>query len=127
MAQVPTMVRRTTSADADSSTDPSWRASAAASASDNIDGYTNLSGPRPRPRRLNAGLELCRAGDADAEVTQQSVVEAVDPAVNAQRLVASPGILHDGYLTDVDRLRDHIELAQPRVARRFRRQGAQLG
>src|SRR5262245_7581176 len=62
--------------------------------------------------RLDALGELGRIGDADAEVAQEAVADAVDPAVDGERLIAPPRFLHDGGLADVDRLLDHVELAE---------------
>ena len=45
--------------------------------------------------------EFRGGGDAEAEVFQQAVGDAVDPAVDGERLPASPGILHGGRVADV--------------------------
>ena len=42
----------------------------------------------------------------------QPVLEAVDPAVQLERLVAAPRVLHDGGAGDVAHLLHHVELGQ---------------
>jgi len=59
--------------------------------------------------RLGLGERVHRA----VEVTEQAVVEAVDPAVDRQRLAAIPRIANDRRLADISHLLDHIKLAQP--------------
>ena len=50
---------------------------------------------------------------ADAEVAEKSVVEPVDDAVHGQLLSACPHVFDDRRLTDVHRLLDHVQLAEP--------------
>ena len=49
---------------------------------------------------------VVEAADRHRQVLEQAVVQAVDPAVDDQRLAALPGVLHDGRLADVERLLD---------------------
>ena len=53
------------------------------------------------------------------EVAQQTVVDAIDPAMHGQRLTARPGILHRGALAHILHLLDHVELAQSIVLAGF--------
>ena len=43
---------------------------------------------------------------------QQTVLDAVDPAVHRQLLTLAPGILDDGGVADVRHLLGHVQLAQ---------------
>src|SRR5690349_9842036 len=53
--------------------------------------------------------------DVNAEVLKESVLEAVDQAVDGDGLAAGPGIAHHRRLADVEDLLDHVQLAQPIV------------
>ena len=64
-----------------------------------------------RGRRRRPGLGGATVG-ADAEVAQQTVVEAVDQSVDGEILAARPGVLDDRRLADVPDLLDHVELAE---------------
>jgi hypothetical protein len=45
------------------------------------------------------------------QIPQKPIAKIVDPAVNRNRLLPSPCVLHDSRLAYVIRLFDHIELA----------------
>ena len=68
--------------------------------------------------RVETRGEFCLLGDAHAEVLQQAVAQAVDPAVYRQRLAAGPGVAHHGRLADVDHLFDDVQFAQATASRR---------
>jgi len=55
--------------------------------------------------------ERCSRGYGALQIPQKSVAEIVYPAVNRNRLLPAPRILHDGRLADVIRLFDDIEFA----------------
>jgi hypothetical protein len=57
-------------------------------------------------------VHLCGAGNIDAQLAHESIVEAIDPAVNAQRLPALPRCLHQRGLRGVDRLVDDVQFAE---------------
>ena len=52
-------------------------------------------------------------GDAEFQIFQQSITEAVNPSMNCQRLTALPGVVSDGSAGDVASLVQHIQLAKP--------------
>jgi hypothetical protein len=54
---------------------------------------------------------------AHAEIMDQAVLEAVDPAVHAQLAALVPGLAHHRCVAHVLDLLQHVELAQPRLAR----------
>src|SRR5262245_18492259 len=58
-----------------------------------------------------------RPGNQNAKVAQEAVLDRVDPAMNADSLLPSPRITQDAGLGHIERLLDHIQLAQPVEAR----------
>lgn len=57
-------------------------------------------------------LQLPRMTHVQAEVLEEAVVNAVDPAVNLEVLSSAPRILDYGGLANVECLLDHVELAE---------------
>ncbi len=57
--------------------------------------------------------ELAAVGDAEAEIPEEAVLEAVDPAVDRERLLPGPGVLDHGGLAEVGYLLDDVQLAEP--------------
>src|SRR5262245_9194151 len=57
-------------------------------------------------------IELGQTRDTDAEIAQQAVVQAIDPAMNRDRLPLAPRVLDDRGLANVTHLLDHVQLAQ---------------
>src|SRR5688572_28972844 len=62
-----------------------------------------------------SGYGLTIVADRGLEVPQQTVLDAVDPAVDVQLLAALPCVAHDGGLAHIGHLLDHVELAKPIV------------
>ncbi len=56
---------------------------------------------------------LIPAGNADIQISQQSVFEIVNPAMHCQLLSSLPCLLHDGRLADIRDLLNNIQLAEP--------------
>ena len=54
-----------------------------------------------------------RVGNVGAEIAEEPVLKAIDPAVDGQRLAAGPGVPHDRGLADVGHLFDDVEFAEP--------------
>ena len=55
--------------------------------------------------------DLLLALDHDVEISQKSVAQRVDPAVDGQRTTSLPGVLHDAGAADVSDLSDYVQLA----------------
>ncbi len=53
-----------------------------------------------------------KGGDRGVQVSQQAVLQAVDPAMNGQGLAPLPGVSDDGGLADVGDLFDDVDFAQ---------------
>src|SRR4051794_29958524 len=68
-----------------------------------------------RPRRRVAVLLRRRGRPRRRELVQQSVGDAVDPAMHGDLLAARPGVAEHGALADVSDLLGYIELAKPPV------------
>src|SRR5690606_4204578 len=64
-------------------------------------------------RRAVGRVDAVGVADAHAEVPQQAVLDAVDPAVHGDVLAAGPGVLDDGGLAYAQGLLDDIEFAHP--------------
>ena len=58
------------------------------------------------------GIGIADRGSGEVQVADESVFEAVNPAVNGEFLAAFPGVAHDGGLADIGYLLDDIELAE---------------
>src|SRR5690606_25191376 len=69
--------------------------------------------PQRLQRRFVSLVAFLDALRGDAQVAQQSVAQAVNPAVQRYRLVALPGVSHDGGARDVAYLLDDVQLAEP--------------
>lgn len=64
-------------------------------------------------------LELVSIGQAGIQVMQDSIIDAVYPAMYGEGLAAAPGILNDIRLAYTDDLLDNIKFAQFVNAQRF--------
>lgn len=64
-------------------------------------------------RALVLIIKLGWTRDADTEIAQKTIVQAIDPAVNGDRLPLAPGMLDDSGMADVPHLLDHVQLTQP--------------
>src|SRR5258708_38174524 len=65
-----------------------------------------------RSRAAGPPLARLRLAHGHAEISQQPVRECVDPAMDAERLTARPGVLHEDVGGDVAHLANHVELAE---------------
>src|SRR5258706_2223347 len=59
------------------------------------------------------GSAARRSFDRHVQVGHQAVAQGIDPAVDAERLAARPGVLDEDVRGDVGDLADDVELAQP--------------
>jgi len=69
------------------------------------------------PFGFQGGGEFVGGGKADAEMADQSVLKAVDPAVDGEGLASFPSGLDDGGFGGVDDLVDDVEFAHAVLAR----------
>src|SRR5690606_1068543 len=58
------------------------------------------------------GLERGGRRHAETEVAKQPILNAVDPTMHRQLLTTLPGLAHDGGLTHVVDLLDHVQITQ---------------
>ena len=70
-------------------------------------GRSMVIGNRPTISRA----QFLRAGDAKAQVTQQTVADGVNPPMHGQRLVLFPGLLDARGAAHVSYLLDDVEFA----------------
>src|SRR5258708_12940268 len=59
------------------------------------------------------GSAAGRSFDRQVQVGHQAVAQGIDPAVDAERLAARPGVVDEDVRGDVGDLADDVELAQP--------------
>ena len=73
-----------------------------------------MRSPREFPYgRTFLGKKIVGRADVHAEITDEPIAEAVNPAVNREILPCRPRALDDGGLADIGDLLDDVELAKP--------------
>src|SRR5512143_3341893 len=81
-----------------------------------------------RADRGATGLgHILGTADVEAQVPDQAILQSVDPAVYLDRLTAAPGLTDHRRLTDIHRLLEDVEFAEPvgaQLRRRLRRKVA---
>src|ERR1051325_2477076 len=71
-------------------------------------------GSSERRNRVLINCEcLIEIGHGDVQVAQESVLQAIDPAMHREFLTTFPGVAGNRGLADVDHLFDDVQLAQP--------------
>ena len=74
--------------------------------------YRGRRRPAGRPV-LSQAFRARPAADRDIQVRHQPVAQGIDPAMNAERSGARPGVLHEHVGGDIAHLPDDVQFAQP--------------